>query len=183
MARGFLYALTFAAAVSAVGGALAITESADIRTHPSFPLVCQGGGNMKVSILSRGHVRRTTFVVEFVRAAQGANVRAPGPGECAWQDRGVSPAEPNKLYLPMRTVVVDVTFDGARRLVNWSAGNLPLTSGGGISDSAAFGVSASVADRLLDDVLGGRAFHLRAYAETLGSRFDMTGPGLVAWYP
>jgi hypothetical protein len=161
---------------------LALTESADIRRVPSYPLACNGGGNMKVSVLSRGHQGRTTFVVEFVRAPQGANARAPGPGECAWLDRAVAPEEPNRLYMSMRGVLVDITLDGQQRLVNWSAGNLPLSSGVSVTESSSIAVSASVADRLLDDVLRGRPFGLRAFARTLGARADFSGPVLIAWY-
>ena len=58
----------------------------------SFPMVCRGGGGMRVEILGNGTMR-----VFFAPAAQGANTAPPGSGHCTFLDRGLRSGEPNVL--------------------------------------------------------------------------------------
>ncbi len=58
----------------------------------SYPLMCKGGGAMKV-MFSVWYVK-----VEFVGAKQSAGVRTLQPGECAWLDRGFLPGEPQVFF-------------------------------------------------------------------------------------
>ena len=51
----------------------------------SFPMVCRGGGGMRVEILGNGTMR-----VFFAPAAQGANTAPPGSGQCTFLDRGIA---------------------------------------------------------------------------------------------
>ncbi len=62
-------------------------EHVDARAR-SYPLVCRGGDAMQ------GHLMEHSMQLRFVGAKQGADARAPQPGECAWLDRGFIPGEP-----------------------------------------------------------------------------------------
>ena len=66
-------------------------EHVDARAK-SYPLMCRGGGAMK------GKISNWYIELEFQGAKQGAHVRPPQPGECAWLDRGFLPGEPQVFY-------------------------------------------------------------------------------------
>jgi hypothetical protein len=69
-----------------------ILQGDDLQARAkSYPLMCRGGGAMKAKITS------WNVTVNFVGAKQGAGVRPPQPGECAWLDRGWRPGEPQEF--------------------------------------------------------------------------------------
>ena len=68
---------------------LCILPSDDVEARArSYPLVCRGGDAME------GHFMGHSMELRFVGAKQGADVRLPKSGECAWLDRGFIPGEP-----------------------------------------------------------------------------------------
>jgi len=80
-----------------------------------YPMTCQGGGNMRVSL----NANAVEFT--FTRATQGAGTRAPRPGECAWLDRGVLPTEPTLVrWSSSELNSLRVTLDAEGRLTNFS---------------------------------------------------------------
>jgi hypothetical protein len=82
----------FAAFAIGLGGAAAAFS------ETSYVMTCRGGGDMKAVAGQRVSQNETFAEITFRRAAQGAGVQAPQPGECAWIDRGVAAGEPNVIY-------------------------------------------------------------------------------------
>ena len=72
----------------------------------SYPLMCRGGGVMK-GIFSVWDIK-----VDFIGAKQGAAVRLPQPGECAWLDRGFRSGEPQKFrWAAKRKMLLQAFFE------------------------------------------------------------------------
>lgn len=57
----------------------------------SYPLVCRGGGAMQ------GTLGKLGIDFTFKGGTQAATAKQPGPGECAWLDRGFRSGEPRKM--------------------------------------------------------------------------------------
>ena len=76
--------------VIAVAGLSPVSVEAAPR---SYPVICRGGGGMKLFIrgVNTGHA--PGVVLHFRGARRGASRQPPGPGECAWLDRGFRPGE------------------------------------------------------------------------------------------
>ena len=74
---------------------LTCSWSAAIADGTSYPMVCRGGGDMK-AMYGRAP-GKTIFSIKFSRASQGANVRQPAAGQCAWLDRALTPDEQLEL--------------------------------------------------------------------------------------
>ena len=67
------------------------------EAQQSYLMTCRGGGDMLAIAGQRVSNPHVFVEITYKRAAQGAGVRAPAPGECAWIDRGVNGDEPNKI--------------------------------------------------------------------------------------
>lgn len=80
-------ALSIAAALTFT----AMTFGAADASPNSYPLICNGGGNMQARIRSDASIQ--------VKFAAGSVAGAPQPGECTWIDRGFRPGEPTVLLL------------------------------------------------------------------------------------
>lgn len=68
-------------------------------SNKSYPMVLRGGGNMTAHY-ARGS-GETVLNITFERAPYGANQQQPGPGQCAWLDRPLSPDE--ELFLQYKS--------------------------------------------------------------------------------
>lgn len=67
------------------------------QAEQSYVMTCRGGGNMQAVAGQRVSNPHVFVEITYQRAAQGAAVQAPAPGECAWIDRGVQGNEPNVI--------------------------------------------------------------------------------------
>ncbi|MFK7965326.1 MAG: hypothetical protein AB8C46_15290 [Burkholderiaceae bacterium] len=113
-----------AKALFCVLGLLALQQVAFAQT--AYPLVCRGGGQMKMQ-LSAGPVangapftgNRVYNIINlwFERASQrydSRNASALRPGQCAWLDRAVNRFEPNKINF-YTEVAIFVEFNARGR--------------------------------------------------------------------
>lgn len=127
--------------------------SAALGAEPrSYPMICKAGGDMLLAHDHGnqwgGHVR-----VRFKKARQGASVRPPRAGECAWLDRGVRANEPKRLAFffnnkqPFNTVLL-CNANGCRYRSTRSESNK---------------MSARVSKYLLDAIQNGKTFHVHVY--------------------
>ncbi len=57
------------------------------EAQQSYLMTCRGGGDMLAIAGQRVSNPHVFVEITYKRAAQGAGVRAPAPGECAWIDR------------------------------------------------------------------------------------------------
>ncbi|WP_395684923.1 hypothetical protein [Aestuariivirga sp.] len=95
--------LSFAAAIAAV--AMAAFGPAPAEATPrSYPLICQGAGNMVASIKSNASIS-----LRFSPGREASVVRA---GECTWIDRGFRDGEPNVLSLSGNRRGANYLLDG-----------------------------------------------------------------------
>jgi len=70
---------------------LGLPWSSSIAGSKSYPMVCRGGGNM-TAMYGRG-ADETVLNITFERSPHADNKQHPGPGQCAWLDRPLSPEE------------------------------------------------------------------------------------------
>lgn len=107
--------------------------AAPTQAQPARTLVCRMGGEMRWSLLAQfdvvqtqlnGKAARVPVIVAlfdqllFGRSSTAAKPDGSGlqPGQCAWPDRGLSPAEPDR-------VVADVEDFMLRQNVLWGNGS------------------------------------------------------------
>jgi hypothetical protein len=86
-------------------GFISITSAAAFAQQGGYPMICRGGGAMKLGIFAG------TVIVRFEPTEVGAGVAPPGPGQCGWLDRGYRPGEPASLQFSGNP-------DGVHYLVN-----------------------------------------------------------------
>ncbi len=104
----------------------------------SYPLMCRGGGAMK------GKFTTIHVSLHFVGAKQGAGVRLPQSGECAWLDRGFLPGEPQKLVFMLdkgKPLIVEFGPQGVTNV----------------------GSASSKLEYLVNNILKGQVFQVHAY--------------------
>lgn len=89
----------FLLALSAALCALTVQSASAAITEPqSYPMACRAGGGMQAQLTMLDH-GTAALIIRFKKGTAGAGVRAPGPGECTWLDRGMRPNEPDVLKL------------------------------------------------------------------------------------
>jgi hypothetical protein len=71
-------------------GIISITSAAAFAQQ-GYPMICRGGGAMKLGIFAG------TVIIRFEPTEVGAGVAPPGPGQCGWLDRGYRAGEPASL--------------------------------------------------------------------------------------
>jgi hypothetical protein len=74
---------------------LSLFASSAIAASKSYPMVCRGGGNMSAMYGRVGG--ESIFAITFDRSPHADNQQHPGPGQCAWLDRPLSPEEQLEL--------------------------------------------------------------------------------------
>ena len=124
--------------VAAIALALLLPQQAEAQT--TYPMVCRGGGSMR--IISTPDLRRdhTRIEIRFRKATAAYNfgrgiVR---PGECAWLDRPVNLAEPNLASVDLPVAI-------------WT--EFPATGSGGVSAGVSVGRSDGAARQFATDIL------------------------------
>jgi hypothetical protein len=63
-----------------------------------YPMVCRSGPGMYAYYHNYTEGEGSMLRIKFKKASVGASQRDPGPGECAWLDRPISPDEPSLLW-------------------------------------------------------------------------------------
>lgn len=103
----------------------------------SYPLVCRGRANMNVFV-SRGYTSATpgsrygwAVTVSFDGASRSAVISPPGPGECAWLDRGFRPGEPKQLLMEIEEPV-SITYRPGEEI--FAVGTVPSAAGEVVSN-------------------------------------------------
>ncbi len=98
--------------LSALGAAtlLAVASATLAHAQKSYPVVCNGGGNMLAEVSAGNTVR-----VRFDPGRQGAGSNPPEAGECAWLDRGFRSGEPNILMVQGNGRHADYIIDAVRK--------------------------------------------------------------------
>lgn len=87
------YALILAGLAS-----LSTLNTAPANAAQSYLMTCRGGGSMSSVVGQRVSNPHVFIEINYKRARQGSDFRAPRAGECAWADRGVRANEPTKIY-------------------------------------------------------------------------------------
>lgn len=88
--------------------ALASLAFSGAAANAAYPMQCRGGGQMIANYYpTQGYIE-----VHFLKASQGANNGAPGPGQCAWMDRPINAQEPFwfRVMLPGNQRIQRVTL-------------------------------------------------------------------------
>ncbi|OPY90735.1 MAG: hypothetical protein A4E73_02362 [Syntrophaceae bacterium PtaU1.Bin231] len=130
----------------------------------SYPLVCRGGGGM-IAKYQDDPRYGISVVIFFNKSRSPASTHMPGPGYCAWLDRGFLEEERNKvIYHPGDTRIREAEISEAGIKINSYRGN-----------------KADEMDRLLRAVRHPDIFHLRVHRvkRSDGSNFneiDRLGP-------
>jgi hypothetical protein len=89
------------AGLGLAAGLFALSNSAAAEP-PSYPLLCRGGGNMRLAVnhdIDSGGVPGATHMrVHFAPAGIAGSVAPPPPGHCVWMDRTFRPGEPTVMW-------------------------------------------------------------------------------------
>lgn len=116
-----------------------ITSSA----FASYPLICRGGGSMKINTLASFYQSTTGVVMQpnidlfFTKASgpSGAQGEYLNPGECSWLDRAINNAEPSAIsdqYLTGQSVtVMSQTSATGSKIIDVTSVYSPLTNAEG----------------------------------------------------
>lgn len=113
-----------------------------VWAQESYPMVCRGGGSMRVDAWRNG------IQIYFRGADTGASQRQPGPGECAWLDRGLRSGEPRMLtWFPGDIGTFIVKFDGRGMITGYDIR-------GNAADNYKY---------LLDNIRRGSIFYVHSY--------------------
>lgn len=123
-----------------------------------FPMQCSGGGDMTANYYpEHGYIE-----VNFRKASQGANVAAPGAGECAWMDRPVNEGEPFwfRFSLPGNQRITRLMFGpGSGSVLGTSP---PPATVGGRSVGLIMDISGHTLSSLIEAINSGRRFTVQA---------------------
>lgn len=86
-----------------------------------YLLVCNPAGKMTFGGYHDGSTRTLNVGFNFRGAATGSSVKQPGPGECAWVDRGWKAGEPQSVtYYGDDIGGLELYFEGNLKLANFS---------------------------------------------------------------
>lgn len=75
---------------------LSLPRPSSLAGDKSYPMVCRGGGNMTAMYVCGSD--EAILQISFERSPYADNDRHPGPGQCAWLDRALSPEEELTLW-------------------------------------------------------------------------------------
>lgn len=153
--------LIFTAAGMAALGLLAVPASAE---PPSYPLLCRGGGNMKIMVNhdvdGAGRPGATHMTVFFKAANTPGSVAPPPRGQCVWMDRTFRPGEPENMWLSSPNVEFAFQVTGNGRVVYDATGPRVNAEGATISPEA------QNWDTVARGVLTGGLFTVQVYNES-----------------
>ncbi|MBP6013126.1 MAG: hypothetical protein KBA31_12940 [Alphaproteobacteria bacterium] len=151
------------AALGIVVGLIGAASTASAEP-PSYPLLCRGGGNMKIMVNhdvdGAGIPGATAMTIFFTPAGVAGGVSAPPPGQCVWMDRTFRPGEPANMWIrsPNIEFAFQVTGDG--RVVYDGSGPRVNVEGAHISPEA------RAWDSVVRAVLSGGLFTVQVYNES-----------------
>lgn len=133
-------------------------------TPRTYPLRCQGGGDMSLFYNQSGGIAEVS--ISFGRSPSPATERYPGAGRCAWLDRPVGANEFSRIswLLPSQSA----------RIVNLETGGPDWASANGLPASSRMvarlgSLSGSGLEELLRGVRNGRLFQVQCYNNRRGA--------------
>ena len=158
--------LSMLAAVVALFAVLALSPEA-MAASKDYTLVCNGRGT--AAVFEPHHPMfggKPTIQVAFGKARDAASRQKPGPGQCAWVDRPLSPAEPSVFYFrnasnPVTRVRVSTVETSAVLYPVSLARQMPH---GGLQSRAAQPIV------LLDAIHRGQLFYIQVHTEQVRGR-------------
>jgi len=107
---------TISTAVLVALAVLGSSATAGAAGPQSYPMVCRGGGGMRVEWYGARAVtgRSTTpqVALQFAHAAAAASERQPGPGQCAWLDRPLNAKEASRMVIDGEAVYFQLQAGG-----------------------------------------------------------------------
>ena len=81
----------------ALAAALTAATAAQAQSGPFYPMVCRGGGELRMSI-SQLQDGQNVIELIFEKAASAYSRDTLMPGQCTWTDRAISWREPNRIF-------------------------------------------------------------------------------------
>lgn len=154
--------LGLAAASMAAGMTVAATTAS--AEPPSYPLLCRGGGNMKIMVNhdvdGAGRPGATAMTIFFRSAGVAGGVMAPPPGHCVWMDRTFRPGEPENMWIRSSNIEFAFQVTGNGRVVNDGTGPRLNVEGAHISPEA------QAWDSVVRSVMTGNLFTVQVYNES-----------------
>lgn len=153
-------------AISAVGAlaGIGLLASASLAEPPSYPLLCRGGGNMKMMVNhdvdGAGRPGATHMTVFFRAANTPGSVMPPPRGQCVWMDRTFRPGEPENMWISSANVEFAFQVTGNGRVVYDTTGPRVNAEGATISPEA------QGWDTIARNVLSGGLFTVQVYNES-----------------
>lgn len=82
--------------IAALCVGLSAASSVHAQSGPYYPMICRGGGDLRMSI-SQLPDGRNIVELMFDKAARGYRRGALGPGQCTWTDRALNRREPARI--------------------------------------------------------------------------------------
>jgi hypothetical protein len=154
--------LGLAALSMAAGMTLAATTAS--AEPPSYPLLCRGGGNMKIMINhdvdGAGRPGATHMTVFFRAAGVAGSVMPPPPGHCVWMDRTFRPGEPENMWIKSPNIEFAFQVTGNGRVVYDTTGARVNVEGAHISPEA------QAWDSVVKAVMNRQLFTVQVYNES-----------------
>lgn len=96
--------------VLAATALFALAGVSGAHAQKSYPVVCNGGGNMMAEVSAGNTVR-----VRFDAGKEAASSSPPAEGECRWLDRAFRSGEPNILLVRGNGKHADYIIDSVRK--------------------------------------------------------------------
>ena len=151
------------AALCTAAGLLAAAPSANAEP-PSYPLLCRGGGNMKLMVAhdvdSGGVPGATAMTIFFTPAGVAGGVSPPPRGQCVWMDRTFRPGEPANMWIKSANIEFAFQVTGNGRVVYDATG--PRVNVEGRDRS----ITAGEWDQVVRAVMTGGLFTVQVYNES-----------------
>lgn len=154
---------TILATLGVAAGLVASTQTASAEP-PSYPLLCRGGGNMKImtnhDVDGAGIPGATHMTIFFTPAAVAGGVMPPPRGQCVWMDRTFRPGEPANMWIKSPNIEFAFQIMGNGRVVYDTTGPRVNVEGAHISPEA------QAWDSVVRAALTGDLFTVQVYNES-----------------
>ena len=147
-----------------LGASMVATVTTASAEPPSYPLLCRGGGNMKIMVNhdvdGAGNPGATAMTVFFKAAGVAGSIMAPPPGYCVWMDRTFRPGEPENMWIRSSNIEFAFQVQGNGRVVYDTTGARVNVEGAHISPEA------QAWDTVVRGVMNGGLFTVQVYNES-----------------
>jgi hypothetical protein len=151
------------AALSMAAGMITAATTASAEP-PSYPLLCRGGGNMKIMVNhdvdGAGRPGATHMTVFFRAAGVAGSVMPPPPGHCVWMDRTFRPGEPENMWIKSPNIEFAFQVTGNGRVVYDTTGARVNVEGAHVSPEA------QAWDTVVKGVMNRQLFTVQVYNES-----------------